>query len=163
MFRTGLGKEIEFIDIPKGLLEFYNKTKQFNSEYSLIIGTDSQNHSKTKIVNVICMVCKGHGGRFFYEISNEDLIRDVRTKLQVETMQSLNLADRLIELLETEEYEELYFNCPISIHVDAGNSPNGKTKDLIPEIVGWVKACGYACEIKPFSYCASSIADRLSK
>lgn len=161
MFRTGLGKEIEFIDIPKGLLEFYNKTKQFNSEYSLIIGTDSQNHSKTKIVNVICMVCKGHGGRFFYEISNEDLIRDVRTKLQVETMQSLTLADKLIELLE--DYEELYFNCPISIHIDAGNSPKGKTKELIPEIVGWVKAYGYDCQIKPDSFGASTIADRISK
>ena len=61
------------------------------------------------------------------------------------------------------KYEEMYLNCPISIHVDAGNSPKGKTRELIPEIVGWVKACGYDVKVKPESFCASTIADRISK
>lgn len=33
----------------------------------------------------------------------------------------------------------------------------------IIEIVGWVTACGYKCEIKPNSYTASGIANKLSK
>lgn len=164
MFRTGSGNPIEFIDIPNALLKFYNITKQYEADYNIIIGTDSQNHSQTKIVNVICITCQGHGGIFFYEITKEPLIKDVRQKLHVETNESLMTATKLVELLEGNNlYEEMYLTCPISIHVDAGNSEKGKTKDLIPEIVGWVKACGYQCEIKPNSFCASSIADKISK
>ncbi|NLV77640.1 MAG: hypothetical protein GX023_11860, partial [Tissierellia bacterium] len=49
----------------------------------------------------------------------------------------------------------------ISIHVDAGK--NGQSSKLIPEIVGWIKACGFGCETKPNSYAASSIADKYTK
>ena len=71
---------------------------------------------------------------------------------------------RLVEIFENnKEYEEMYLNCPIAIHIDAGNSTKGKTKELIPELVGWIKACGYDCSVKPDSFVASTIADRLSK
>ncbi len=110
------------------------------------------------------MICEGHGGIFFYEISRRALIRDVRTKLRVETNDSLQVAETLVETMENDKkYEEMYLNCPIAIHVDAGNSRNGKTRELIPELVGWIKACGYDCSVKPDSFVASTIADRLSK
>ena len=81
-----------------------------------------------------------------------------------ETQASLTIAEKLLEILENDSrYEELYFNCPLAIHVDAGNSNRGKTKELIPELVGWIKSCGYDCQIKPDSFVASSIADRLTK
>ena len=163
-FITGTGKEIALNDIPNAMLDFYTATKAFDTDYNIIIGTDSQNHSKTKIVTVCCITCAGHGGRFFYQITNEDIIRDVRKKLQVETNESLILATKLVDLLENnEKYEEMYLDCPMSIHVDAGNSVKGKTRELIPEIVGWVKSCGYDVKIKPDSFVSSSIADRISK
>jgi unsaturated chondroitin disaccharide hydrolase len=67
------------------------------------------------------------------------------------------------EVTGDRKYEEMYLNCPIAIHVDAGNSTNGKTKELIPELVGWIRACGYDCQVKPESFVASTIADRISK
>lgn len=164
MFRTGIGKEIRFEDIGSLMNDFFQRTKHYESEYEIIIGTDSQNHSQTKVVSVVCIVCHGHGGIFFYEITQEPLIKDVRKKLHIETMESLNVATKLVDLLEqNSDYSEMYLECPISIHVDAGNSPKGKTKELIPEIVGWIKACGYDVKVKPDSFCASSIADRISK
>lgn len=164
MFYTGKGQPIKFENICENLRAFYDATKHYDADYSLVIGTDSQNHEKTKIVSVICITCRGHGGIFFYEITKEKLIQDVRQKLQKETTLSLNLAYKLVDELEKKkEYEELYLNCPISIHVDAGNSPKGKTAELIPEIVGWIKACGYDAFVKPNSFVASSIADKLSK
>lgn len=48
-----------------------------------------------------------------------------------------------------------------AIHVDAGE--NGPTMQLIPELVGWVRACGYEAVTKPKSYAASTLADTLSK
>ena len=162
VFRTGSGKKIEFDAIPAALLRFYNAHS--NDNVSVIIGTDSQNFSDTKMVSVIAVVAEGHGGIFFYEISHVDLIQNVHLKLQTETAASLELAQQLVTALEsTDEYADLYKSCPLSIHVDAGNSDKGKTKALIPELVGWIRASGYDVKTKPESFVASSIADRISK
>ena len=108
--------------------------------------------------------CEGERGIFFYEVSKIPLVRDVRRKLHIETNASLNLATALVDVFETEErYHEMYLSVPISIHIDAGNSEKGKTKELIPELVGWVKSSGYDAETKPESFVASCVADRLSK
>lgn len=114
------------------------------------------------MVNVIAITCEGHGGIFFYRVTRKDLIRDVRSKLHAETNESLEIAMELTKIIE-EGYEELWNKTLFSIHIDAGKSEIGKTKELIPELVGWIRACGYNCEIKPDSYAASSIADKISK
>ena len=164
MFYTGSNKPIEFENIPDAILAYYNKNKDVAPTIQIVIGTDSQNFSDTKVVSVICVLAKGHGGIFFYQITREPFIRDVRRKLHVETNDSLNLATQLVDALEADvKYQDLYLDCPIAIHVDAGNSEKGKTKDLIPELVGWIKACGYSAFTKPYSMAASSVADRISK
>ena len=103
MYRTGSGEAIRFEMIPERMNQFRNATKQFGSDYQIIIGTDSQNFSDTKIVTVIAIVCKGHGGVFFYEVSRKPVIKNVRLKLQVETTDSLITAQRLIDLMEGSE------------------------------------------------------------
>lgn len=164
MFLTGSNKPITLEKIPDALLNFYDKNKEKDSAMQIIIGTDSQNFDKTKMVSVIAMICEGHGGIFFYKTSHINRISNVRLKLQTETSDSLMLAAQLVDMLENNNtYEDMYNNCPISIHVDAGNSENGKTKALIPELVGWIKACGYNVKTKPDSFVASTIADRISK
>ena len=164
MFRSPTYGRMEIGQIPDRILTFYRDHKKYESVTRIIIGTDSQNFDDTKIVSVIAVICEGHGGIFFYEITRQPLIRDVRTKLHVETNDSLQVAQELVGIMENDgKFEEMYLNCPIAIHVDAGNSTNGKTKELIPELVGWIRACGYDCSVKPDSFVASSIADRLSK
>lgn len=154
--------KIKLTDVPKKIQLYFDKMKHFDSLFRVVIGTDSQNFDHTKIVNVIAVTCEGHGGIFFYSITHENLIRDVRTKLHTETNQSLEIAMSLTHIME-EQYKKLYDNILFSIHIDAGKSDKGKTKELIPELVGWIRACGYDCEIKPDSYAASSIADKISK
>ena len=133
-------------------------------EYNVMIGTDSQNFDDTKVVVVIALHDVGHGGIFFYDISRIPLVRDVRRKLHIETNNSLELATKLVDVFEgNEKYHAMYLDCPISIHVDAGNSPHGKTRELIPELVGWIRASGYEAETKPLSFVASCVADKISK
>lgn len=164
MFYTGSNKEIEFKDIPNAILDFYNIQKKFDTQCDIIIGTDSQNHSDTKVARVIAVVSKGHGGIFFYEKYHTQLIKDVRSKLYTETNESLELTTKLVDILENDKkYEDMYLSCPISIHIDAGNSDKGKTKLLIPELVGWINAYGYDAKVKPESFVSSSIADKISK
>lgn len=155
--------EITIQQIPDILQNYYDTNKKFDCPIQIVIGTDSQNFSYTKEVSVIAILTQGHGGIFFYQIRNRNRISDVRQKLHVETQDSLSVADELLSLLEQEKYEELFLHTSFTIHIDAGTDDHGKTKPLIPELVGWVKALGYDCKIKPESFAASSIADKISK
>ena len=132
---------------------------------NIIIGTDSQNFPGiTKMVTVIAMICEHHGGLYIYCTKMIDIINNVKQKLQLETGDSLVLAQDLVDILESNsKYHEMYTACELSIHVDAGNSERGKTKKLIPELIGWINSCGYNAKVKPNSFAASSIADRISK
>lgn len=124
--------------------------------YKIIVGTDSQNTYKTKMVIVICLINKGKGGNFFYHIDWMPKIRDLNTKIYTETEKSLEIARELNEFLHNEK-----IRADVEIHVDIGR--DGKTKDLIQSILGWISAEGFIAKIKDESYVASSIADRISK
>ncbi|MCR5767668.1 MAG: ribonuclease H-like YkuK family protein [Lachnospiraceae bacterium] len=161
MYNSETYGKLELSQIPEKINEYYEKMKLYDTPIHIIVGTDSQNFDKTKLVSVIAVYCEGHGGIYFYEISRIDKIKDVRVKLHVETGESLKITTDLVDLLEN--YPDLFMNTTLSIHIDAGLNPNGKTRELIPELVGWIKSCGYDCETKPDSWVASTIADRISK
>lgn len=155
---------VTMYELATHIREFYESRKMYETPFEITIGTDSQNFSDTKIVSVIAARSVRHGGIFFYDIHREDRIDDVRQKLNTETSLSLEIANEFMNILEkNEEFHELYLNSHFAIHVDAGKSEFGKTKELIPGIIGWVKACGYDCVVKPDSYASSCVADKLSK
>lgn len=155
--------ELTIDQIPALIKEYYDHMKHYDTGIHITIGTDSQNFDYTKEVNVIAVICTGHGGIFFYKINARDRITDVRTKLHIETADSLEIAEKLVTMLEAKEYEDIFMNTEFSIHIDAGYSENGKTKELIPELVNWVKGMGYEAMVKPDSYVASGVADKISK
>ena len=133
------------------------------SNFQVVVGTDSQNFDKTKIVLVIALLEETKGGIFFYEITRVKKITNLKNKLYKETQMSLDCATELMQAFE-DKYDDTgfdYTQIHFSIHVDAGFK--GDTREVIPEIVGWVKSCGYEVHIKPESFVASSIADKLSK
>lgn len=129
---------------------------QPDKRYQITVGTDSQNFEMTKMVFVIAVWRVGKGGIFFYEVKHVKKITNLQQKIYYETSLSLEKANELTKILQE---EDLPYD--VSIHVDIGQ--NGATAKVIPEIVGWVTACGYKCEIKPNSYTASGIANKLSK
>lgn len=145
-----------------------NIEKYSDENFEVFIGTDSQNFDKTKIVVVIAVHRKdsnniGKGGFFFYEITKIKRIDNIHQKLITETKMSLECADKLMKSFENMKEKENfdYSNISFGIHVDIGKK--GKTRFIIPEIVSWVKSYGYNCTIKPDSFAASSIADKISK
>lgn len=131
--------------------------KELDADYDFCIGTDSQAHDGyTRVVTVLTVHRKGKGGIFFYHIENVDTFRDLRSKIYFETNQSLEFAKKFTDSMLN---HEIFYD--VCLHVDIGKC--GKTKDLINEISGLVKAYGYDVLIKPESYAASSISDRLTK
>lgn len=164
MFQSETYGKINIEQIPEKILDFYNKCKNIEGTFQIVVGTDSQNFADTKMVTVIAAYKEGHGGIFFYEIDRIDRITNVKQKLNTETSRSLEVMMHLAgELDEEAKYREMKRDTLLSIHVDAGWSDKGKTKELIPGLVGWIRACGFDAKCKPYSFAASSIADKISK
>ncbi|MFP4687622.1 MAG: ribonuclease H-like YkuK family protein [bacterium] len=129
-------------------------------KYLLTVGTDSrQLKMRSSFVSVVAIQRVGHGGRYFWHRFYRRKFRALRPRIYVEAEQSLKLATSLTADLE--EYlldQALEFDIDWEIHVDIG--PNGPTSEMISEIVGMIRGCGYTVRTKPDAYCAAVVADR---
>ena len=133
-----------------------------NKEYDIAIGTDSMTYSTTQFVLAITVHRLHNGGIFFYKITYLPLIKNLKKKLHEETNDSIQTTYELLDIIENnEEYEEILCSIPISIHVDLGNA--GESRFVKSEIVGWITGLGLDYSIKPDSFVASTIADKISK
>ena len=151
-FMTGSFKPILLSDIVGRIEAFlYNA-----DDYTIDIGTDSQRSSKTKFVTAIAVHKHGKGGIFFYHPIIDETRQSMQSRIYMETAMSINCATELLGLfIENEVIRN------ISIHCDIGH--NGKTREMIREIVGYVTSSGFDCKIKPEAVVACTIADRFSK
>lgn len=131
------------------------------NHYELFVGSDSQNSFYTKMVTVVALHIVGKGGFYFYEISRYDKIKDLRRKLWTETQLSLDAIEKFFNAFDEIGFDYSADNLSVCIHVDAGEC--GPSGALIPELMGYIKSCGYQAEAKPDSPIASCIADRISK
>jgi len=163
MFKTAQGEVVDKPQIIKRIADFILKDP--HAQYEITVGTDSQNHKSTKMVEVIAIHRIGNGGTFFYNAEYIRRISNLRQKINEETMRSLTVADGLMAGLEEILFEHGVFlddiNLSFQIHCDIGNY--GKTNMLIKEITSWVQSYGYLCCIKPYSYAASGIANKYTK
>lgn len=152
-----------YVTIPEIANIIKQKVLDNPGEYTLMVGTDSQNFDKTKMVTVIALHNIGHGGIFFYNTIYIHRIPQVNIKIMEETSRSLTAARDIVNALERflEEGFDYSQYIKLEIHVDAGN--NGLSKQVIPEIIGWVKSCDFEVKVKPDSCAASSVANKYSK
>ena len=149
---TGSGELVLLSDVIERIESFLED----GYDYSIDVGTDSQTNSTTKFVTAIVIHKRGKGGIFFYCPYVCDKIHTLRDRIYMETTLSISCATGLLELfLDNDILRD------ISIHCDVG--PNGKTKEMIREIVGYVTASGFDCRIKPEGIAACTVADRFSK
>jgi predicted RNase H-related nuclease YkuK (DUF458 family) len=123
--------------------------------FEILIGTDSSatpNH--LDLVSAIVLHNVGRGGRYFWTRRRERRSPSLRQQIWREAWLSFELAQHVIERLGAVSF--LQFN--LEIHVDIGE--NGRTKELIDEVVGMIIANGLAVRIKPHAYAASAVADK---
>src|SRR5260221_2714935 len=138
------------------------------SFYSVVIGSDSQvKHNKRSLplrgngikecvfVTAIIVHRKGHGAKYFWKREKVMKVPVFRDRIYTETMRSLNAANELVPVLMERIPGEKY---NFEIHIDVG--PNGKTREMIKEVVGMVNGSGYTAKTKPESWGASTVADK---
>ena len=145
-----------FREMVDDIFDFTKKDPE--SDYRIIIGTDSEGYGDVTYATAVVVHRVGKGARaFICKNRIHTPSRVLRDKIYNESMLSLTLAQELsphLARLLGEEFIESNF----AIHSDIGN--NGETKDMIKEVVGMVMGYGFRVEIKPESYAASCVADR---
>jgi len=151
-FNPHLGK-MTFDNVVAFLVE--EMTQHRTERYELLIGTDSSTTlDQVDFVSAIVLHKVGKGGRYFWTRRREKLVPSLRQRIWREAWLSFELAQRLIARLEA--MSVLQFN--LEIHVDIGE--NGRTKELIDEVVGMIIGSGLEVRIKPHAYAASAVADK---
>ena len=156
---------MSFISPTKGRLSFEQVFKDMmeymmsepDSKFKLIVGTDSQFKEEICYVTAIIILREGKGGRFYYAKERERSKISLKQRIFIETSKSLTIAARLAEKLAGNGWSDLN----IEIHLDVGEQ--GKTKEIIREVVGMVTGSGFGARIKPDSYGASKVADKFTK
>ena len=167
MFRTGDGKTVSYADMVAIIANYIKQNP--DADYEITVGTDSQNHDETKMVEVVAVCRVGNGGIFFYRVEYMDKIMDLRQKIYEETSRSLTNAHGLLDEIylqiveKDEDFDLEQLNIHFVVHCDIGRGRKSKTRVLVQEIMGWVEAEGFECVIKPDSYTASGIANKFSK
>ena len=145
---------LTLMSLRKQALEFIAKSPEY--KYRLVIGTDSQpkNGHGVDFVTAIVIHRVGFGGVYFWKRIVDPKKYVLRSRIYQEANLSLSCAQEVLELLKNDGITKY----DVEIHVDIGSI--GETKEMINEVVGMVRSCGFNVKTKPYSYGASKVADR---
>lgn len=126
-------------------------------QYEIIVGADSQLRSHgTSFAIVISLIHIGRGGTFFYHKFLERRVSSLQQRIYLEAFYAVGLASELRDYLHNQNIE-----VPIRLHFDIGR--NGPTNKFIQYLLHLASANNFAANIKPDSFCASTIADKFTK
>jgi len=133
-----------------------------HKKYEVIVGCDSSATEDPTFPVVIVVLRKKAGGRFFLRRVHYESrpFPSRRQRIMEEVMLSCQLALWLREnfpplaLANALDYDFQY------IHADIGEK--GITRDMVKEVTGLIRGNGFEPKIKPYSFAASTVADRFS-
>ena len=157
---------MEFKEVIKEIFNYISAEPEFF--YDIVVGCDSPSISEPFFPLVIVVLRTGAGGRFFLKKIHypENYMKrfagNWKNRILQEVYLSCELALTLRETLEKEFGKATpTFNYQFAyIHADVGEQ--GKTKEMVKEVTGLIKANGFEPKIKPFSFAASVVADRFT-
>ena len=146
---------LSFNEVIDEIIEMMEKDPQ--SEFEIVVGTDSHATSGAREVDFVSAIVIhriGKGARYFWKRVRKDGIYTLRDKIYKEATLSFELAKELMEILE----QQAFFEYNLEIHVDVGQ--NGRTREIIDEVVGMIIGSGFEVKTKPDAYGASTVADK---
>jgi len=149
------------VSIPEMILDMAKFVDEDPSGfYSLVIGTDSQarrvdNKDELDYVSAIVVYRKSKGARYYWRKTKVNQKTLLREKIYTETLMSLDIAQKIVPQIREKISPAKY---DLEIHIDVG--PLGPTREMIKEVVGMVNGNGFVAKTKPYSWGASSVADK---
>jgi len=132
------------------------------NKYEVIVGCDSPSSDKPFFPIAIVILRTGFGGRFFLKKMQypDNLLKKFsfwKNIILQEVYLSCELALSLKEVLEAQAPSGIKYQFQY-IHADVGEQ--GKTKEMVKEVIGLIKSNGFEPCIKPKSFAATVVADR---
>ena len=147
-----LGK-LSFTEVLDEILVMMSSAPE--DQYEVVVGTDSQTYcDEVEYVSAIVVHRVGRGGRYFWRRMKDKRPISLRERIYREAWLSYETAEELIRSLKERGISEFQ----LEIHVDIGR--NGRTRDLVEEVVGMILGVGYRVRTKPEAYAASAVADK---
>jgi len=158
IFTKGSGSQVSFEEMIKEIINF-TKDKKF--PYRVMIGTDSEiENNEVDFVSAVVVHRVGFGGKFYYrrwkkrgDSNSGEKFYLIYQRIWDEVLASVDLAQKLVEA-----FKKYKTNVNFELHVDVGY--NGHTKDIIQEVVNYIRTYGLDVKVKPDSFVASKVADR---
>ncbi len=130
--------------------------------YRFAVGTDSQVvEGGTRFVSSLVVHKVGRHAIFFYQSEKVRRPFSFQERMYEETSRSLSIAEFFLHEMKLLSPATLSSQEQIEIHLDIGQK--GRTRKLLPALSGMVIGCGYRCLCKPYSFGASSVADRFTR
>lgn len=125
----------------------------------IMIGTDGQRRKKKPGVDFVTVVAihnKGKGGLGYWSRTRFRRRFSLQQKLMQETMQSLEVAFALMDVIPEEDHE-------LEIHVDANPHDRWASSQYHKQLAGMVTGQGFKAVLKPHAWVASHAADHFVK
>ncbi len=155
-FNNSKGEQLATHDVVQEMITFMRAEPA--REYKITIGTDSQATPKSAVDFVTAVVIHrvGNGGKYFWRrFKSKQKFYTLHDRIVNEVLSSLEVAKEFLSA--TADFAPLP-KFEFEIHVDVGES--GKTKVMLQEVVGIIRANNFEVKTKPYSYAASSVADK---
>tara|TARA_Y100000310_G_scaffold330028_1_gene400938 strand:+ start:1469 stop:1981 length:513 start_codon:yes stop_codon:yes gene_type:complete len=155
--------QMQLSQVPEELVEYMREKP--DHPYEIIVGCDSSATQEPTFPVVVVVLRKKEGGRFFFTKVcypaprkfynlHDRILEEVLLSCQLALWLRENFTKHIQKEKEVPNYQFQY------IHADIGE--NGLTKDMIKEVTGLIRGNGFLPMIKPESFAASSVADRLA-
>lgn len=141
------------------LLAWIEKSKlDKDTEYELVVGTDSHMHNLTyRFVTVVALVKIGKGGMYYYNFSYEPRAQfkgNQKGRMFHEVSLSIDVAQAIQDATGLQAM----------IDIDASSKGAGHfTSAFSEQLSGYAVSAGFQTRIKPMSPIANAVADRHSK
>ena len=152
-FKSAQGEKLSKEKLIEEIEKFILNDDKFS--YNILVGTDSEYFDhKIDFVSVIVVHRIGQGARYFWRRQIFKTKLSLHQRLWQEALMSLKIGQELLKILV---FKRLNFH--FELHLDLGTI--GKSSSSVKEIINLVRFYGFDVKIKPESYAASKIADRL--
>lgn len=130
---------------------------QIDDECEVFVGSDSQLSSGSWLfASVICLYWPGRGGRFFFK-------RDRRSKSTYACLEDRLLSEVYSSVTIADQIRQTKPSIQINIHADIASSPKHRSNKVAKIAQNYITGMGFLPAIKPDSWAAGTIADKLTR
>jgi len=161
-------------DVAKYIREYVTTHSDLTQEFQIIVGCDSKSlgHNTARYVTVVCIYRVGHGAHLIFARENKVHVYSKVGSTPKEREQNM-MKNRLwgevyraVDMTAYLDENDIFYLDNVvkfDIHLDLNRKEMYRSNMILDDALGFVRARGYDCEVKPDSPAASFAADRVCR